>query len=146
MKGGRGASEFSIMKRSILLCLGWLVVTAGLAYAVVAWWVAWNLFSFKMDGDPMGLLGMAGILLALAACWFLARATRDRGSRIVSLVLCILVLGIGLMYLPAEPVTHGFLGRSAPSPIWFRGGLVLASAMPLVFWMRWPFRGWRRTT
>jgi hypothetical protein len=132
------------MKRSILLCIGWLAVGAAVVAALWSTEMHWNFFDFSPKWDAEALGYAALVLFALIGSWFLARASRDRGSQIVSLVICVALVAFGVLVCRPEPVTHGWLGRDAPSPIWFRGGMAVVLLLPSMFWILWPFRWWTR--
>lgn len=132
------------MKLSLLLCVGWLVAGALFAYSLAAWSFSWNFLSFDPDFGRFTLAAIAGITASLTGFWFLAR--------IVSLLVCIPLLAVGISVLPPEPSYNGaprnilaFLARDFPSPLWFRGGILFTTALPLAFWLRWTSRPWPRT-
>ena len=128
--------------RSIALCIGWIVAGGALGYGVLFLWIDWNLFDFnpKFDTTYAGLV--AAILIALAGCAGLALASKDWGSRIVSLLVCLLLIALGANFLPPDHVTHGFLGRSTPTPFWFRSSLAMTLCLPFGLWLRWPLHFW----
>jgi hypothetical protein len=138
----RICSDAIAMKRAIYLSLAWILAGAGLGFSLLMLAFMWNLFNFHPEFDVHSLAAIAGILGTLAGCLALARGTRDRGSSIVSLLVCLLLIGLGLSFLPEEPTSHGFIGRRRPSPFWFRTGLAMTTALPLAFWLRWPLHAW----
>jgi hypothetical protein len=133
---------------------------------MVGWDFNWNFFNFHPKWN-LELIGeMSGILVALAAIWFLARASRDKTSRVVSLLVCVLLAGFGVAGSLAEPLDRPqpvqkpeisrqmsgnqaiaeyfvktaiarVFDRSEPSPIWYRGGRMLLMFVPGVFWVWW---------
>src|SRR5215471_12085200 len=114
--------RFGQMKRAMLLIPGWLVVTLGLYVALVALELYWNIFNWRLRLDWVAAgLNMA-VFLPLIATWFLARATRDIITQIVSLALCLTLLGLGIYIWPREPLTQGLFARETASPIWYRTG------------------------
>jgi len=133
------------MKRSMLLITGWLGA-AVLFLSALQWleW-SWNLFSWRFNMDLLDLNAVAcaaGILLALSAIWFLAKATRDRVTWGVSALLCLAFVGIAIAKFPAEAVSQAgnFGARGEASPLWYRGGRVLLMCLPAVFWLYWRWR------
>jgi hypothetical protein len=122
------------MKRAILLALGWLVAAAGLYVALVVLELDWNLYDWepKLDLKASGLI--AGMLAMLAAIRLLARASRDRFSQTVSLVICLTLLALAVYVSPPEPMTQGLFAREAPSPLWYRAARFAVLALPGVFW------------
>jgi hypothetical protein len=123
--------------RAIMLVIGWLAASFALAYSVFRWDLDWNFFSFSPGWNLELIWAMLGILVALTAFWFLMKASRDKASRVGSLLVCMLFAGLALMALRPEPPVNGFLGRSEPSPIWFRGVLSLVLCVPGAFWFWW---------
>ena len=121
------------MKRAILLSLGWLLSAAVLYAALVTLELYWNLYDWqpKLDLIASGLI--LGILAVLAVIRLLARTSRDRFSRGVSLVICLALLALAVYVVPAEPLTQGLFGREAPSPLWYRGARFVVLALPSVF-------------
>jgi len=131
------------MKRAILLIPGWLAITAALLYAIVMLDMRWNFFDWHPTWDSEALAYLLVIAGALLAVPFIARATRDRVSQIASLVVC-LALMVAILSLPAEHTSHGLLGRTAVSPLWYRAGRALLLSLPGIFWLWWPLRLWWR--
>jgi hypothetical protein len=129
------------VKRPILLSIAWLAAGAALFSAVVTFDVDWNLFNWKPELDFIAPACAISIAAALTAIWFLARATRDQVSRVISLIVCLFLAGFAItIILPIEPASGGFLGRTITSPWWFSGGLTLLMAMPLAIWLVWFLR------
>jgi hypothetical protein len=122
------------VKRAILLSLGWLLSAAGLYVALVVLELYWNLYDWqpKLDWEALGLI--FGMLALLAAIRLLARASGDRFSRGVSLVICLALLALAVYVFPPEPRTSGLFAREAPSPFWYRAARFVVLALPSVFW------------
>src|ERR1017187_8893530 len=131
------------MKRPLLLALGWLMSAAGLYAALVMLELYWNLFDWqpKLDLRALGLI--IGIIALLAAIRFLARASNDRFSQVVSLVACLAMFGLGVYVSLPEPMTQGLFAREAPSPFWYRAGRLALLALPSVFWGLGLRRRWK---
>lgn len=139
------------MKQKLTLIVGWLAACFLLfaALFLIDWEL--NLWDWDPDWDwRISILG-TGVLTSITAIWFLARATRDRLSLIISLILCLALLLYGIGILPPEEVTtvsksgwDGFfanlLARRSPSPFWFRGGIAVLTELPAVFWLAWTLR------
>ena len=127
------------MWRAIMLIAAWLVAGfALLLYGIVNLGFGWDFLNFHPKWDLDTIVAVLIILMAEAGIWFLAKMSRDRASRVVSLLVCLYLAGFALYaVLPVEP--KGFL-RSEPSPLWFRGGLTLLLCLPGVFWIWWERR------
>jgi len=156
--------------RAIMLGIGWLAAGNILLYGVVGWDFDWNFFNFSPKWNRGFIYDMLGILVSLAAIWFLAKASRDKTSRAVSLLVCVLLAAGAVSGLPSEKIptaereqalvskigpqstTGQVIGgiveiqivrafsRSEPSPLWFRGGVALLLCVPSVFWVWWTWR------
>lgn len=123
-------------KRVVWLVVGW--VAAGFAhyYAVLFLVMRWNFFDWSPKVDVVSVLLGAGITLTLVGIWFLAKTTRDRVSQIVSAVVCLLLARtLAMGFFGPERLSGGWLGRSEPSPWWFRGGLMVLFLLPAAFWL-----------
>jgi hypothetical protein len=131
------------MKRSKLLIVGWFAVTVWLLFTLLRIEFKWNFFDWGlvMDADVIGC-GI-DILLALAAFWLLAKASRDKVTRVVSALICLALVCLAISALPSEVASQGggFLTRSEPSPVWYRGGNALLMCVPAMFWI---WRTWIR--
>lgn len=127
--------------RSIALIIGWLVAGRLLLFGLFSLDIKWNLFSFHPKWNREAFFSVLIILVAETGLWFLAKISRDRGSRIVSLLACLFLAGLGLFEaLPPEPLSGGFMGRSMPSPFWYRGGMTCLGCLPSIFWAWWELR------
>ena len=121
--------------RVILLVIGWLAAGCTLFYSVVMWDIGWNFFHQEWD---MGtIVAMLGILVALTAIWFLAKASRDKANCALSLLLCVLLAGIAVMGLHQDENAKGIFGGHYYIPLWYRGGRTLLLCLPGVFWIWW---------
>ena len=104
------------MKRAILLTFGWLTSGLGLYFMLVILELYWNVYDWQPRWDSQAAGLIAGVFLFLVAMRFLARATRDRASRGVSLVLCLGMLALAFYVLWPEPITQGLFARERASP------------------------------
>ncbi|HSY74325.1 MAG TPA: hypothetical protein VK810_02555 [Dongiaceae bacterium] len=93
------------------------------------------------------------ILAAETGICLLAKASRDRANRVVSLLVCLFLAGLGIFCLFPEQRHATFVSSDTrfgtivgealtarfnsepPSPIWFRGGLTLLLCVPSIFWI-----------
>ena len=125
------------MKRAIILSVGWLAAIGALLCAVLRLSLQWNFFDWSPKWDLETIAEAIGVAAVLAAVWFLGKVSRDKISRVVAVLACVSLVGLAIAWFPAEPTTQGFLGRSQPSPMWFRGGRVLLLCVPGVFWLWW---------
>lgn len=130
--------------RATLLILGWVAMSFVLLDTVFSVNWHWNFFNFSPKWDRAAATAVLLILAAEAGLWFLARASRDRVSRVVSLLVSLWLAGYAIYHvLPPEPVKAGhaknwieaMIGRQTPSPLWYRGGLALLCFAPGLFWM-----------
>src|SRR5207248_10921725 len=111
----------SVMRRVLLLCLGWLAATLVLYLGLLLLDVYWNLVSWHPRWDSVVLLVLFSLATATAGFALLARASYDRLTRSVSLILCGALLALGIYSCPAEALGTGLFGRDAASPVWYRG-------------------------
>jgi hypothetical protein len=120
--------------RAMILIVGWILALVANYLACLALELYWNLFGWfpRFDWNSLGL-SMA-LLAALAASWWLARASVDRLTRIFSLVGCVVLLTLGAYVLPEEPKTEGLFSRQSPSPFWYRLARLAVMGCPTVFW------------
>ncbi len=154
-----------IMIRSILLIIGWLAASFTLTYGVAGWDCNWNLFHFSPRWNLGVMVELSGVLVALVAMWFLAKASRDKTSRGVSLLICVFLAAGSVLFFPSEKISvpqpvpalspqmtsdqamhyimkiridraiSSIFSRSVPSPLWFRGGRTLLLSLPGIFWV-----------
>ena len=125
------------MKRAIILIIGWLAAVGALLYALLRLDLHWNFFDWSPRWDLEAVAELLGVLVAVGAIWFLGKASRDKASRFVSVLVCVLVAALAFVWYPAEAKSGGFLGRTQPSPFWFRGGRALLLCVPAVIWFWW---------
>jgi hypothetical protein len=55
---------------------------------------------------------------------------------VVAILICLLLAALAIAWVHAEPLTGGLLGRTAPSPLWYRLGCSLLLCLPGIFWLR----------
>ena len=127
------------MWRSIMLTIGWLAA----GYTLLLLGIAnldfnWNFFSFHPKWDVRTLVAFIVIPVAEAGIWFLAKSSRNIASRIVSLLVCLFLAGIGTYNF--FRVQTGILGGVREVPAWYRDGLLLLLCLPGVFWIWWERR------
>ncbi len=164
-QGGALRNEFNKVRaehgtlRTIGLIIGWPAAGCALFYAMTGLEFHWNFFNFHEKWDVETMKVIAEILAVGIGFWFLAKSSRDRASRVVSLLVCLFLAGFAICnVLPPEELTqaqilgHGHssdpaagalislaiqraLSRHAPSPLWFRGGLTLLLCLPGIFWI-----------
>jgi len=123
------------IRRAILLIIGWLAAGCALLYSMLCLDINWNFFSFSPRWDSAVPGQIVGIVGALAAFWFLAKVSRDRTSRAGSLLICLLLTGIAVLYF--FHVERGILAGQREIPIRYRGGLTLLLCLPGVFRVWW---------
>jgi hypothetical protein len=144
--------------RAILLVIGWSLTSCMLCYSMLGWQFDWNFIHFSPRWNMQLVPAMTGICVALTATWFLAKASRDKTSRITALLFCVILVACSISCLPPEKITtppipalgsnmtsdeivhyawkiriERALSRSAPSPFWYRGGRALLLCLPVAF-------------
>jgi len=128
------------MKRVILLVVGWMTALGLFGCGIGMLEIGWNLFDFSPHLN-LGTIGVALVVTgALVAVWFLAKASRDRVTLVVSILACGALALLGILCLPAEQVdTKRFLffGRTQPSPLWFRAGRAALLCLPGIICLWW---------
>jgi hypothetical protein len=111
----------------------------------------WDFLSFHPQWGWDTVLIFALIIGGEAGIWFLAKASGDRASRFISLLVCLGLVGLGCSALPAEAQPHlisvsgsnGAINRFIllalthrdASPIWFRGGVAMLLSLPAIVWV-----------
>jgi hypothetical protein len=130
------------MKRAIMLIIGWLAAGVTLLYGMFRFELNWNFFYFHPKWDLETIADVLIILVAETGIWLLAKASRDRASRVVSLLVCVFLAGLAVAfyYYDGLPRKGIFGGPVEPPPFWFRGGLALLMCLPGVFWILWTRR------
>jgi hypothetical protein len=129
--------------RMLLTIAGWFTAGYALISAMVGFELHWNFFNWSPKLDLKTFTDGLMLLAIIVGIWFLAQATRDRVSRVVSLLVCLLLVAFAFIYvLPAEPMTGGFLGRTMPSPLWYRGGCSGLLCLPGALWL---FKVWHNS-
>jgi len=116
--------------RPIALIVGWLAAGFALEYFVFTWeWNCFmtNLFASSSQWHPDLIRHIPEILFALTAFWFLAKMSRDKTSRAVSLLICVYLAWCGLRDLLTK---DGW-------PFWFHYYMPLVEFVPGTFWLWW---------
>jgi hypothetical protein len=126
--------------RVILLGIGWLAAGCILLYGIVGLDFDWNFFHFSPRWNLGVMVELSGIPLALTSMWFLAKASRDRASRAVSLLVCVLLVGLAVLGLHQDENAKGIFGGHYHIPLWYRGGRTWLLCLPGVFWIWWTRR------
>jgi hypothetical protein len=117
--------------RATVLVISWSVASVALFRVMVELGFHWNFFNWSPSWDTEAMVDGLRILAIMVCFWFLVKATLDRVSRVGSVLICLILVGFAVVYvLPAEPLTGGFLGRTMPSPLWYRGGSFLLFCLP----------------
>jgi hypothetical protein len=123
-------------KRAIMLIIGWLTAGVTLLYGLLRFVFHWNFFSLHPRWDLETITDVLLIFAAETGIWFLAKASRDRASRVVSLLVCLFLVGLAVVNYYQEAHPRGVFGDPRePDPLWYRGGLVLLLSLPGVFWV-----------
>ena len=127
--------------RAVLLIIGWLAAGCTLLFSVFMWDFDWNFFfGFSPKWDLTLTVTISGILVADAAIWFLAKAGLDKASRAISLLVCVLLAGLAVVWLHADESATGIFRGHYDIPLWYRGGRTLLLCVPSVFWVWWTRR------
>lgn len=126
------------MLKQCLLGVGWATACAVAYGGIASIEVQWNLVHWRpmLDGYVV-----ATFLLLIAALTFQSRVAMNPSGHSLGLTVWIWVTALGLLaagvYLfPAEPVAEGFLGRPAPSPLWYRASRCVVLAWPILVLLR----------
>jgi hypothetical protein len=135
----RKTSRKHIVIKASLLILGWLAAGFTLSYCICVLALHWNFWNWGPAWDAETMIELSGLVLSVAAFWFLAKFSRDLPSRTGSFLVCgaCLVMAVlaAIYWLPPEEARGFLLGRNRPSPLWFRGGIVLLWCIPIVIWL-----------
>ena len=131
------------MKNAITMALGWFVACLVLFYAVLDVDFNWNFLTWNPELKAVVVRDILGIVACIVAAWFLARASHQKSSTVVSFILCLaLVVIAAIWFLPESLSTSGFFKHT--SPLWYRSVRVLVMALPGIFWFVWFRRHHRR--
>jgi uncharacterized membrane protein YciS (DUF1049 family) len=145
--------------RTLGLIIGWLAAGYALFDALMSLEFHWNFFNFHENWDAKTIRIIAQFLAVGVGFWFLAKASRDRASRVASLLICLFLAGLAICaVLPPETLTQAHMrpehssdsaasalvtlaldkvfSRHAPSPLWYRGCLTALFFVPGIFWAR----------
>ncbi|HEY3914813.1 MAG TPA: permease prefix domain 1-containing protein [Verrucomicrobiae bacterium] len=126
-----------LVLRAIGLSLGWLLVACGLGYCVLDWEFSWNFIGFHTKWNWEFAAIQSGILIVAICFWFLAKASRDWGSRAVSLLVCLALAVCAAMWLHADESAHGIFGGHYTVPFGYRCARTLALCWPGFIWAWW---------
>jgi hypothetical protein len=94
------------VKRTLLLILGWSAALFTLYVLYAGLQGLWNYFDWHPTWDTQVAFILVGMPVILVGIWFLARATKDKVSRIVSGIFCALTTLPGIGMFPAEPTSQ----------------------------------------
>jgi hypothetical protein len=126
-------------KRAIMLIIGWLAAGVTLLNGVFRFDFHWDFFGWGVHPkwDSETITDIFVIFTAETGIWFLAKASRDRASRVASLLVCLFLAGLAVVnyYYDGLPRQGIFGGPIEPPPFWFRGGITLLMCLPGVFWV-----------
>lgn len=122
--------------RMITIIVAWLAASYGLCSVLVGLEIHWNFFNWSPRWDAQSAFFAGNIAAILGCLWFLTEATRDRVTQVMAVILCLLLAALAIVWVHAEPLTGGILGRTAPSPLWYRLGCSLVLCLPGMFWLR----------
>jgi hypothetical protein len=122
-------------RRPLARTAGWLTAVAALYGALLILDCYWNLFDWEPKWDLDSLALSIWILAVLTALGLLARVLRDRFSQAISLITCLFLLGLGIHVTPAEARSEGLLGRTTPSPTWYRATRLIVMSAPAILWV-----------
>ena len=122
------------MKRTVFLIAGWVLLAVALYLPLLLLDVYWNIVTWRPEWDGTALFLLVWIGAAAAGCYWMARASRDRLTRVVSLLICMALLALGVYVCRAEPMSFGMFGRETSSPWWYRAGRLLVLGTPALLW------------
>ena len=113
------ADSNRMMTWTVMLIIGWLAAGFTLLYGLFRLSFDWDFISFHPQLDGATMLGVFLILVGQAGIWFLAKASRDRASRIVSLLACLSLIGFAVVNYGAmrhPPGNSGFFWAQGSGP------------------------------
>jgi amino acid transporter len=122
--------------QAVMLIIGWLAAACMLVVGLVRLDFFWEFLSFWPRWNFETFRDVLIILVAETGIWFLAMANRDKASRVVSLLVCLLLAGFAVVwfYELAQPRTGWSMGRPYTPPLWYRSSLTLLLCLPGIFW------------
>lgn len=141
--------------RATVLIFGWMAAAYALMGGVLGLDFHWNFFNFHTEWDLKTLKIIVKIFAIETGFWYLAKASRDRITRVISLFLCLFLVVSAMSCLHPEQVKpldihptdsvgvmwiKAAMHRKAPSPLWYRGGLAFLFLLPGMFWIWWERR------
>ncbi len=137
------ALDVYMPKRTILISILWMLISAALFYAILTLVLFFNLFSWKFKlGTPV-YVALTVILVLIFTNIILAKRTLGKVEIWVSLIvaLALMVFGFYVMYgFYSEVVNNGFLSRSVLSPHWFRLLIFTLYLTPIICWLIYPYK------
>jgi len=122
------------MKRQLAILFGWLFCAIALSYVLLALEAAWNFFSWRVKWSFEVCALIVLIALVLLGFGYLAQKIAGRVALVGTCILSVALAVIGFAAFPPEQ-RNGWQGPISPSPLWFRGGRLLVTLMPALFWL-----------
>lgn len=112
------------MMRNCLLAIGWMAACVVVYGSVASIEVLWNLFEWRPRYHSDLVVAFGLLVIALGSLRIMASSGRARsgglGLRLILWMCALGLLALGFYLAPAEVVSEGFLGRTTPSPAWYR--------------------------
>ncbi len=137
------ALDVYMPKRTILISILWMLISAALFYAILSLVLFFNLFSWKFKLDEITYAIFVVILVLIFANFMLAKRTLGKIEIWVSLAVAIglMIFGFYVMYgFYSEVIYSGFLSRSVLSPHWFRLLIFTLYLTPIICWLIYPYK------
>jgi hypothetical protein len=131
---------------SLLYSVLWIIAGVLLFYSTIFIGAYCNLFTWSPSLDWEIVLSVAATMLIEVFIFWLAKRTQGYVTGIVSLLVCIALVGFGIFWFSEfqkETLCgggHVFLRRQALSPEWFRITFLALFLIPLILWGCYPLR------
>ena len=132
---------FNSLSYSVL----WIVAGFLLFYSTISIGASCNLFTWSPSLDLNTVLSLILTIVIEVFIFWLAKRTQGYMTSIVSLLVCIALIGFGIFWFSEfqkETVgfTHHFTLRDKLSPTWFRIAFLTLFLIPQILWGCYPFR------
>ena len=87
-----------LIARTTMSIIGWLTAGITLLYGLLCLDFHWNFLSLHPKWDLGTITDVVLIFAAETGIWFLAKLSRDKASRVVSLLACLVLVGLAVVY------------------------------------------------
>jgi hypothetical protein len=130
--------------KSLLYCILWIIGGVAFFYSTVVLLLRVNLWSWNPEINLVNTLLALAIIASFVFIFWLAGRTAHISVLIVSLLVCILLSTYGtLCFINSHRST--FLGLfNNPAPEWFKITTLMIFISPLIIWIAYPLRAFRK--